>query len=60
MEDELLVFDLKIHRAIEEMSKVQEKELQRLGIPFFVNTKDKVNRENKKKVIQLLKDLVSE
>ncbi|QSL64636.1 hypothetical protein MERGE_001938 [Pneumocystis wakefieldiae] len=58
--DELLVFDLKIHRAIEEMSKVQEKELQRLGIPFFVNTKDKVNRENKKKVIQLLKDLVSE
>ncbi|EMR10779.1 hypothetical protein PNEG_00927 [Pneumocystis murina B123] len=60
IEHELLLYDLKVHRAIQEMSKIQEKELQRLGIPFFVNTKDKINTENKKKVIQLLKDLVSE
>ncbi|KTW30285.1 hypothetical protein T552_00759 [Pneumocystis carinii B80] len=59
IEDELLLYDLKIHRALREMSKAQEKELQKLGIPFFVNTKNKISIENKKKVIQLLKDLIS-
>ncbi|KAG5440044.1 hypothetical protein PCK2_000652 [Pneumocystis canis] len=44
--------------AMQEMSKVQETELQRLGIPFFMST-DQTNLENKKKMIQLLKDLVS-
>ncbi|KAG5520253.1 hypothetical protein PMAC_001332 [Pneumocystis sp. 'macacae'] len=59
IEQELLSYDLKVHRAIQEMSKVQEKELQRLGIPFFIDGNE-TNIENKKKIIQLLKDLVSE
>ncbi|KAG4306279.1 hypothetical protein PORY_000267 [Pneumocystis oryctolagi] len=59
IEHELLLYDLRVHRAIQEIIKVQEKELQRLGVPFFIN-KNETNLENKKKVVQLLKDLVSD
>ncbi|CCJ29229.1 unnamed protein product [Pneumocystis jirovecii] len=59
IEQELLSYDLKVHRAIQEMSKAQEKEFQRLGIPFFMD-ENETNIENKKKMVQLLKDLVSE
>lgn len=39
-EDELHAYDLKVHRAAAEMQQSMERELQRLGIPFFGTSPD--------------------